>query len=130
MSTAEIRCARFQAKDGRYAIETHVFISGPDIVLHLSGGDRPHVGAVSLATYVRETGCVTLSSLVSGIHKEKELTERVARDVAQALRCTAVVSAGIHYDVLDREGIATIRSLADEAARQVLTWIRGKGERS
>jgi len=124
-----MRDARFTIDDGRYAIELHVIASGSDVVLHLDGGDRPHVGAVSLATYVKEEDRVTMRSLVAERHREDEVTERVARAVAQELHCTAAVLAGIHYDELDQAGIDSIRSLADEAGSQAIAWVRSGGNR-
>ncbi len=118
--------ARFRVKKGAYAIEAHAIVSGSDVVLHLGGGDHPHVGAISLATYVEATHGVTLRSLTAGHHKESKLTEHIAKFTAEELQCTAAVSAGIHYDCLGSEGIDAILSLADEAGRRTVAWIQGK----
>ena len=116
--------AQFTIRNGLYSIEFRVIRSGSDVVLHLDGGDRPHVGAVSLATYDEEENCTTAKTLVVGNHREDDLTERVASVIAQELRCTAAVVAGIHFDQLDRAGIDAIRRLADEAGLRAIAWIQ------
>lgn len=127
MVEERMRDTRFAVEDGCYSIEVLVISSGPDVVLYLSGGDRPHVGAVSLASYVEGEDRVMARNLVAGHHKEDELTERVAKDIARELHCTAAVVAGIHYDELDRAGIDAICSLADEAGRRAVAVIRSEG---
>ncbi len=62
----------------------------------------------------------------------KNLTKRqlaVIDDLFSSAGDEAAVLAGIHYDELDQAGIDLIRSLADEAGRQAIAWVRSGGNR-
>lgn len=71
------------------------------------GGGLPHIGAVSIAD---PDGNVTTTQF-SG-HKDGAISESWAAAFAEAGYRPAVVTAGIHYDHLDREGIAAVLSTA------------------
>ena len=106
------------------AIRAVVTTAGPDTVVVVTGGSDPHVGSVVLAQPAGPgRSGVTTSVLTLPPHRE----EAIARPIAEALcRLTGgavVVTAGIHEDGLDRNGIETYlelaRRLADELAERI-----------
>ena len=88
------------------------------------GGDKPHVGSVVLAqpfTSPRDSNKQGVSCSVMTVPPHKE--EAVARPIAEAV-CAAsgrvtVVTAGIHEDDLDAEGVRTYLTLAHEMAAEL-----------
>lgn len=100
---------------------TAAFI-GRDLLLALSGGDAPHVGAAALAFPAEgEAGGGTLcQSLAAPGHRDdipaRELAERLSRETGARVLC----ACGIHFDGASPELIAEIleasRGLGDEAA--------------
>jgi hypothetical protein len=89
--------------DGRYSIRCELCRCGDDISLAVSGGDRPHIGAVALAAPRPSLSDETkLSATVSSIcvtgHKDDELARNAANKLAAKYNCVVVVSVGLHID--------------------------------
>lgn len=112
---------------GRY-LEARVEEMGEDLVVAVGGGQRPHVGSVVLAqplpskTPGREWSA-SCSVLTIPPHKEEPLARGIAVKLAEILGRVAVVTAGVHDDDLDAEGIACYvrlgKELGEELARRL-----------
>ncbi len=81
----------------------------------VSGGQQPHIGAVSVIG--QDGRCVTLQ--FPG-HRDGAVSEMWARAAAEAGFVPAVVEAGIHYDGLRKEEIEEIMDLCGELLEEVL----------
>ena len=86
----------------------------------LWGGDRPHIGAVGVAD---PDGKVTVTEFPG--HKEGVVCEKWTAALAAAGYTPAVVTAGIHYDGLDKAGIEAVLILTDELLAETLRLIAG-----
>lgn len=97
---------------------------GDDVVVAVGGGDRPHVGCVVLAvpTPGRGTSGFAPSSSVLTIppHKEEPIARAVAECVCRRLGRVTVVTAGVHEDDIDQDGITTYLRLGEELADAVV----------
>jgi gallate decarboxylase subunit D len=96
-----------------YDLEASVRFIGKDLLVALWGGERPHVGAVAIAQprpslKVPERVSATTSVVCLLGHKEDDLAKAVAEILAAAMNTTVVVTAGIHWDNLDAEGIRKV----------------------
>ena len=69
---------------------------GADLVVWVTGGSAPHIGAVATA-YVQNNKVVVSTASVPG-HKETELAEEFAKELCHAGRQTVLASCGIHID--------------------------------
>lgn len=102
----------FRSQRGRIQLVLSGHPIGPDLWINLSGGDRPHVGAVALA----DRGTVQVSSREG--HKEGELAGDLALKISLALHCAVSLSCGIHLDAITpveiQDVIALSHALADE----------------
>lgn len=102
---------------------------GEDVCLVLTGGDRPHCGAVAVAQ-VRESLSTRgkLSSTVSNItllgHKEDVLARRLASRVAVAVAANAVVCCGIHLDDISADEITAILDAADDMTNEAIEGLK------
>jgi hypothetical protein len=88
--------------EGRHRVEITAVLTGDGVSVLITGGERPHVGAVVM--------CVPRNSLSGeGIscdswilpvpgHKDTEAAQPVAEMICRALGQTTVVTAGIHID--------------------------------
>lgn len=99
--------------------------AGDDLVVTLTGGERPHVGCVVLAQPHPTRGDaarirVTTTVVAIPPHREEALARPLAERLAQALNATVVVSAGVHEDGLSAEGVAAYLRLGDELAAALL----------
>lgn len=91
-----------------------------DLQVALFGGTCPHIGAVSI---VSPAGEVTTQQFPT--HKDGVVSERWAKALADAGYCPAVVTVGIHYDDLSRDGIAAVVELTDRMLDEVLALLSG-----
>lgn len=84
------------------------------IIIHVSGGDLSHIGAVSI---VDENG-ETQTTYFPG-HKDQFISELWAKKIYSISRAPVVVVAGIHYDEVSKEEIKGICECAEELLEQV-----------
>jgi hypothetical protein len=100
------------------------------VVISLSGGDLPHVGAVALAEpRPSRRNDTKMSSSVSVLvrlgHKEDDLAKRLAGEVASSLNLPVVFSAGIHIDDANEKQIDDAELLARTLVTEAIPQIKG-----
>lgn len=88
---------------GRVTLEAVSVPMGNDLCLVITGGDRPHLGAVALAQArpsLQDSSKVSASTSVLTVpgHKEDLLARSAAQCLAAGLNRTVVVCCGIHVD--------------------------------
>ena len=116
-------CRVEDAPSGRY-LEARVEIVGEDVVVAVGGGERPHVGCVVLAQPCRSKKdppgwSASCSVLTIPPHKEETIARAVATRIVEKLGKVAVVTAGVHDDNIDAEGIETYLRLGNELAEKI-----------
>lgn len=105
------------------------------MTLVLTGGDRPHVGAVSvsLSAETSGTGDGCEDDAAGGFdfalpsHRDLELAAPIARELACRLGSPAVVVAGVHLDHVTRGEIEEVLSLRDAVVEHALLAFREGG---
>ena len=117
-------CRVEDSSSGRH-LEARTEIVGDDVVVAIGGGERPHVGCVVLAQPYpakgRDTGwSASCSVLTIPPHKEEPIARGVAEKLAATLGRVAVVTAGVHEDAIDAEGIATYLRLGEALAEKLV----------
>jgi hypothetical protein len=75
----------------------------------VTGGDLSHIGAVSI---VDEEGQITTKHFPD--HRDYVISERWARKLYKVYSLPVVVTAGIHYDGIDRDAVTKILAVTDE----------------
>lgn len=96
--------------------------AGGDLVVVVGGGHRPHVGCVVLAQPRPSTAREIRSSVTSSVinippHKEEPVARGIAELLARELGCVVVVTAGVHEDGLDRQGVESYLRLGERLGR-------------
>jgi hypothetical protein len=86
---------------------------GPDLLVAIWGGEKPHIGAVAAAQPRPSLKDPAVTSATASVicfvgHKEDDLAKRAAEALAAAIGGRAVVTAGIHWDNLSEEGIRQV----------------------
>ena len=99
-----------KTNEGEYDLEAHVRLIGRDILVAIWGGERPHIGAVSMAAPRPSCKCANITSSTASVycflgHKEGTLAKTVAEVLAASTDRNTVVTAGIHWDNIDENGI-------------------------
>jgi hypothetical protein len=110
--------------DSGRRIEARVTEAGEDLVIAVGGGERPHVGCVVLAQPLpsKRPGkrwSASCSVLTIPPHKEEPIARGIATRVAEALGRVTVVTAGVHDDGLDADGIACYLRLGQELGEEL-----------
>jgi len=123
-------CRVEDSPTGRH-LEARVQEMGEDLVVAVGGGARPHVGSVVLAQPVPtkrpgKNWSASCSVLTIPPHKEEPLARGIATRLAEDLGRVAVVTAGVHDDGLDADGIACYLRLGEELGEELA---RRLGER-
>jgi len=98
-----------------YDIHIEIRQAGADIVAAVTGGTRPHVGAVALAD---PSGVKVLQS--AG-HKDAVLAEMFAQSLYEKYRVNVCVSAGVHVDDATAEEIALLKANAKSLTDLVIS---------
>jgi hypothetical protein len=81
------------------------------------GGDRTHIGAVSIA---EKDG--TVQTVRRADHKEFLISEKWASKLAVALNCPVCMECGIHYDNIAKEEIDVVTGCCEKLLREVLWY--------
>ncbi len=84
-------------------IKAIVIFTDHGITAVIAGGDRAHMGAVSM---VDENGKIQTTTFPT--HKETIIAENWGKALYEKYQQPVLVSAGIHYDDLSKEGIMTV----------------------
>ena len=101
---------------------------GEDLVIAVGGGEKPHVGCVVLAqpgaSETKPGGwSASCSVLTIPPHKEEPIARAIAIRLAEAFGRITVVTAGVHDDNLDAEGIAVYLRLGEELAGELVRYL-------
>jgi hypothetical protein len=104
---------RAVAGEGRWRVEARAFGTAEGIVVLLTGGERPHVGAVvlSLPRPSRAApGRLSCTSTVLPLlgHKDDLVARPLAEELAVACGQPVVVVAGVHVNEATEEDIARL----------------------
>lgn len=116
----------FKAKTDNesYNLEAFVKKIGQDLLVAMWGGVRPHIGAVAVAQTRPSLKDQSLRSATASVfcypgHKDDIVAKEAAEKISSALNTNVTVTAGIHWDDIDEEGIkAVIKN-----SRQLVTMI-------
>ena len=120
---------KLEVSKGRFKIHAFVQEMGSDILVSIWGGNRPHIGAVGMATprpSLRDPKewSATSSSFTFVGHKEDTVVKRISEMLASRLRTNVVVTAGIHWDAISAKEIKTIETLTQKMAGVILKQLK------
>jgi hypothetical protein len=118
------------AGEGRWRVEARAFCTAEGIIVLLTGGERPHVGAVVLSL-PRPSGAVpgrlSCTSTVLPLlgHKDDLLARPLAEELAVACGQPVVVVAGVHVDEASEEDIARLVENCRAAGAALIRKLEG-----
>jgi len=110
---------------GRVAIKMEAVSMGADYCLVITGGDRPHLGAVALSTprpSLADPQKISASTSVLTLvgHKEDDVAKKIAHQFAAKLERHVVVACGVHLDGITKNELAVMEQMLEELAEQLL----------
>ena len=100
-------------RQGEHDLDAHVRSIGKDLLVAISGGEKPHIGAVAAAQprpslKDPKVTSATVSVICYVGHKEDDLAKGAAEKLAASFNTRVVVTAGIHWENLNEEGIQKV----------------------
>jgi len=122
---AKIKSFDVSEGEGKFQIFAKIFELGPDCLVMLWGGTRPHVGAVGMAQVrpsLRDPIQLAATSSVYTFlgHKEDIVAKIMSEELAKRLGRNTVVAAGIHWDGLTDAEIKAITVLCQSIIEQIV----------
>ncbi len=132
MDDRATRLVSATAGSGRYRVEGRGVATGAGVVITLTGGERPHVGAVGLGIprpSRRDPARTSATSSVLAVtgHRDDELAKPLAELAAARLGQEAVVVVGVHVDGATDEEIARLSENTRQAAELLLAELLREG---
>ncbi|WP_180994754.1 hypothetical protein [Clostridium sp. chh4-2] len=112
----------FTAEQGRIKTEAHLTEAGNDLLVFLSGGDTPHIGA---AVCCDAGGNVREAALPE--HKDQVVMKIMAERLSRAVGCNVCVAGGIHIDGITKEQIHTVMELCERLTSEIIGSIKETG---
>lgn len=117
--------------EGEYDLWASVRQIGPDLLVAIWGGEKPHIGAVAMSQPRPSLKDPEVTSSTASVfayvgHKEDELAKAAAEILAAALKTNVVVTAGIHWDNLPPEGIQRVIRNSEILVDMILTKLVGE----
>jgi len=111
---------------GRVGLRMEAIRMGEDYCIVITGGDRPHLGAVALSTprpSLADSRKISASTSVLTLvgHKEDDVAKKIAHQYAATLNRHVVVACGVHLDGITEEELAVMEQLLEELAEKLLT---------
>jgi predicted nucleotide-binding protein len=108
-----------------YVVQAEATRIGPDILVYVWGGDRPHIGAVAAAQARPSLSDAAKTSATASVlayvgHKEDGVAKEMAEAISSHFATNTVVTAGIHWDNLPAEGIQIIVNRCREITHKVI----------
>lgn len=114
----------YEELSGGMALCCDVIKMGNDYTLCVFGGEKPHVGSVTMAIArpsLSGEGISVTSSVLNAVgHKDEAVGRLFAEAVAREKNCTAVCSCGIHIDDITPEQLEDIQKASARLLERVL----------
>jgi predicted transcriptional regulator len=91
-----------EGKD-KYKVKLVAIKSGEDLTVIISGGEKPHIGAMAVSIprpSLKDLNKVSTSTSVFTLigHKEDELSKQIAENITKVTKKVTVAIVGLHID--------------------------------
>jgi len=91
-----------EGKD-KYKVRVVAIKSGEDLTVIISGGEKPHIGAMAVSISrpnLKDSNKVSTSTSVFTLigHKEDELSKQIAENITKITKKVTVVIVGLHIE--------------------------------
>lgn len=103
---------------------------GRDLAITITGGNRPHIGSVSIAiprASLTGSGKMSATTSVFNVtgHKDDVVGTKVAGMLAAQFNNIVTVSCGIHFDNITSAQMEAVLQAPEIILQEILNWFRG-----
>ena len=107
-----------------YKVSAEVRLIGADLLVVITGGDKPHIGSVAVAMprpSLQNRRVISATSSVYNMpgHKDQVIAQRVSEVLSSGLNRTVVAVAGFHLDGISEKGIKTVTANVERLAEKI-----------
>lgn len=125
----EVNTKQLEIGRNPYKISATVTLCGTDVAVIIGGGEKPHVGAVGLASprpSLKDASIVSASVSVICVlgHKDDILAREAALLLSSKFNINVVVSVGVHLDNATKEDIEKLKDNFDAIIIEVAEWLQ------
>jgi gallate decarboxylase subunit D len=106
-------------KLNRIEINLTAFPMGKDVCVIMTGGDIPHLGALTAASQ-----SLSPETIVFNNHKENFVTEMVAKVMREEYTGNFVVCCGIHLENIEKQEISDVLDLCYQMTVELCDELR------
>ena len=98
--------------------------AGEDLLVLITGGDQPHLGAVAAATPRPSLADPSKNSATASVitylgHKEDGPAKEIAEALASGLNTKVVVAAGMHWEGISTNELSQVTDLLEAANPEI-----------
>ncbi|MFD1989311.1 hypothetical protein ACFSGI_05030 [Paenibacillus nicotianae] len=105
---------------GRIYIQMDAYHMGTeDIVILISGGDRPHLGTITAGTQNQPLQTIQFQQ-----HQEFYITEEIAISLRKQWHGNFAICGGIHIDQINREEINQLIEMVIEMGNELTLYLQ------
>jgi hypothetical protein len=128
-----MRVLSFSIGEGRHKVDSVAIVTADGVVVTLVGGDRPHVGALSVSIprpSLKDPSKLSATSSVFTLvgHKDDEIARPISEKLSRELNQVVVVIAGVHVEKATEEDIKCLVSnsmrMAEILAKELKSELR------
>ncbi len=112
-----------------YKVKAEVRLVGSDMLIILSGGNKPHIGSIaaalprpSLKNSKRTSSTASVYNFLG--HKDDVVAKKMSEALSAKLNKKVVVTAGIHVDRITQEGIEKILENCDKLVDKICKGLK------
>lgn len=114
-----------KVENNNICLEANVLKMGNDLLVSVTGGNKPHIGCVSVtlprpSSYNPKNVSATTSTINLPGHKDDVVANYIADAVCKKVNATVVVACGIHIDAIQPEEIDIIKNLTLILANKII----------
>lgn len=110
------------SRDG-FEMQLQAELLGKDLTVYLTGGDHPHIGALTTIDKSGNTKDIAFPSHDGRLHKDGVLSRQVIQVIKENLPGVCVVSAGVHVDHISQKQLKATSPMTVELAVKLKKWL-------
>ncbi|MFC6201042.1 amino acid decarboxylase [Lactiplantibacillus nangangensis] len=113
----------FKTEQAGYSMTAVLQVIGHDLLIVVTGGTNPHIGAVTTVTKTTPVTTVKFPSHDGRFHKDNFISERLAKIVQPDLAGSCTITAGIHVNQITKVQLAAAGPMTMDLGRQITAWL-------
>lgn len=109
-----------KAKKNSIKLQASVLHVGDDLLIVVTGGDKPHIGASVLANHSQ------FKSISFKFHKDDIALKIIANELKKHTKKNICVIGGIHVEDITKKQIKQVLSMSEKLAKKIVkTYLKG-----